>query len=123
MSYYLTNIWNCNDKSFLNLFLDISFYTAAERCLSFRYHMFGHTVDTLNVLVSGKDLAQSVAWTQSGNQGSDWKYGQVTIQKMEELKVIIAYSGHMIRNVVVCKSVNKETKLSNKHFLKLPFTQ
>lgn len=85
--------------------------------------MFGHTVDTLNVLVSGKDLAQSVAWTQSGNQGSDWKYGQVTIQKMEELKVIIAYSGHMIRNVVVCKSVKKETKLSNKHFLKFPFTQ
>ncbi|XP_052706401.1 uncharacterized protein LOC128181881 [Crassostrea angulata] len=63
-------------------------FPAAERCLSFRYHMFGHTVDTLNVLVSGKDLAQSVAWTQSGNQGSDWKYGQVTIQKMEELKII-----------------------------------
>lgn len=76
-------------------------HTAAERCLSFRYHMFGHTVDTLNVLVSGKDRAQSVVWTQSGNQGSDWKYGQVTIQKMEELKVIIAYSGHVVRDVVV----------------------
>lgn len=76
--------------------------------MSFRYYMFGHTVDTLNVLVSGKDRAQSVAWTQSGNQGSVWKYGQVTVQKMEELKVIIAHYGHVIRDVMLISKADKK---------------
>lgn len=81
--------------------------------MSFRYYMFGHTVDTLNVLVSGNDRAQSVAWTQSGNQGSIWKYGQVTVQKMEELKVIIAHYGHVIRDVMLISKGRKEIIKNN----------
>lgn len=81
--------------------------------MSFRYYMFGHTVDTLNVLVSGKDRAQSVAWTQSGNQGSIWKYGQVTVQKMEELKVIIPHYGHVIRDVMLISKGRKEIIKNN----------
>lgn len=81
--------------------------------MSFRYYMFGHTVDTLNVLVSGKDRAQSKAWTQSGNQGSVWKYGQVTVQKMEELKVIRAHYGHVIRDVMLISKGRKEIIKNN----------
>ncbi|XP_022321438.2 uncharacterized protein LOC111123420 isoform X1 [Crassostrea virginica] len=63
-------------------------FPEAERCLSFRYYMFGHTVDTLNVYISGTNKSKTVAWTKSGNQGSLWKYAQFTIEKMENLKII-----------------------------------
>ena len=67
-------------------------FVEAERCLSFRYYMFGHTVDTLNVYISGTNKSKTVAWTKSGNQGSLWKYAQFTIEKMENLKVFSLFN-------------------------------
>jgi hypothetical protein len=49
--------------------------------------MFGHAVDSLNVYVSGENHSQSIVWSKSGNQGSMWKFAQVSIDKMDKLKV------------------------------------
>uniref|UniRef100_A0AAQ6AII5 MAM domain containing glycosylphosphatidylinositol anchor 1 n=1 Tax=Amphiprion ocellaris TaxID=80972 RepID=A0AAQ6AII5_AMPOC len=44
-------------------------------CVSFYYHMKGKHIGTLNVLLRVRSIASvdSVMWTKSGDQGSDWK--------------------------------------------------
>ncbi|XP_056135309.1 MAM domain-containing glycosylphosphatidylinositol anchor protein 1 [Lampris incognitus] len=44
-------------------------------CVSFYYHMKGKSIGTLNVLLRVRSIASvdSVAWTRSGHQGSEWK--------------------------------------------------
>ena len=78
-------------RRYLNQYV-VFLFVEAERCLSFRYYMFGHTVDTLNVYISGTNKSNTVAWTKSGNQGSLWKYAQFTIEKMENLKVFSLFN-------------------------------
>ncbi|XP_048747647.2 uncharacterized protein LOC125659895 [Ostrea edulis] len=63
-------------------------FPASERCLSFHYYMFGHAVDSLNVFVSGENRSRSIVWSESGNQGSVWKFAKVDIDKMDKLKIV-----------------------------------
>ena len=48
--------------------------TGKVSCLAFYYHMYGATINTLNV-ISG----QETVFTLSGNQGDQWKKVQITM--------------------------------------------
>ncbi|MDC0249722.1 hypothetical protein OAK24_02480, partial [Flavobacteriales bacterium] len=52
--------------------LDLS--TLASPCLSFNYNMYGASIGTLEVFVDGTS-----AWSQSGNQGTQWNWDQVSL--------------------------------------------
>lgn len=49
------------------------------KCVTFWYHMYGATVGSLNVYVTGDaNLGQSV-WRKVGTQGNVWKQAQVDV--------------------------------------------
>jgi hypothetical protein len=83
--------------SFKELYFTI---VASERCLSFHYYMFGHSVDSLSVYVSGENRPRSLVWSESGNQGSIWKFAKVNIDKMEKLKVTRFLWSQMMVSIV-----------------------
>ena len=43
-------------------------------CLKFYYHMYGATINRLNVF-----NGYSIAFTKSGQQGNRWRYAEVTV--------------------------------------------
>ena len=57
---------------------DLSSINGAK--LSFKYHMYGSTMGTLNVQVSTNDGANwNTEWTKSGDQGNNWLSGSVDL--------------------------------------------
>ncbi|KAL9985328.1 hypothetical protein ACROYT_G007718 [Oculina patagonica] len=51
-------------------------------CLSFYYHMYGKTINQLNIYNRGK-----VIWTMTGEQGNAWKKAEVSISGNYDLKI------------------------------------
>lgn len=43
-------------------------------CLSFYYHMYGGTINRLNIYNNGQ-----IIWTKEGNQGNSWNKGELEI--------------------------------------------
>ncbi|XP_022096408.1 MAM and LDL-receptor class A domain-containing protein 1-like [Acanthaster planci] len=64
----------------------------AGRCLSFYYHMFGGTVNALNLYTqtshTGSSSSPQLAWTKKGNQGNVWRYAKATLSTLDEFWVI-----------------------------------
>ena len=48
------------------------------RCVKFWYHMYGTTIDTLNVWISSNGSRGEI-WSLSGNKGDKWNYGQAPV--------------------------------------------
>lgn len=45
-------------------------------CVQFWYHMKGKDVGSLNVVILKND-SRIIVWSQTGQQGADWLFGQV----------------------------------------------
>ncbi|XP_033638977.1 MAM and LDL-receptor class A domain-containing protein 1-like [Asterias rubens] len=62
---------------------------SAGRCLTFWYHMYGSTVNALNVYVqSAKASSLSQVWTRSGSQGNYWRMGEASLSSNDEFWAI-----------------------------------
>ncbi|CAF1046788.1 unnamed protein product [Didymodactylos carnosus] len=56
---------------------------------TFWYHMFGETVNTLNILIRA-GTSDSLLWTLSGNQGNEWNAARVSLpQCASEFRIIV----------------------------------
>ena len=61
----------------------VNFGHSGSRCLQFSYHMFGETVDKLEIVIrdySGRELS---VWGRVGNHGNEWLPGSVTLSTRE----------------------------------------
>jgi len=52
-------------------------------CLRFYYHMYGETINTLNVYNGNTEI-----FTKSGNQGNVWLFAKVTVTLQSEVSSI-----------------------------------
>ncbi|XP_069801753.1 enteropeptidase isoform X2 [Dendropsophus ebraccatus] len=50
-------------------------------CLSFWYHMYGVSVHSLSVLILFTNNTEQVVFAKEGNYGSNWNFGQVTLNE------------------------------------------
>lgn len=60
-----------------------NFNSSIGRCLTFWYHMYGEAMGELNVYVKPVGGPRTKVWSKSGDQGDDWKMGQVTLTNMD----------------------------------------
>eukprot|EP00057_Strongylocentrotus_purpuratus_P007164 XP_011661638.1 PREDICTED: MAM and LDL-receptor class A domain-containing protein 1-like [Strongylocentrotus purpuratus] len=72
--------------------------TTYRQCFTFYYHMFGPTVETLNVLTRRNDSAPgdigNVVWSSQGEKGDVWYPGSVVIAEQVAFQVVFqAYVG------------------------------
>lgn len=61
--------------------------TRPGNCLKFWYHMYGPHIETLNVYTMTSNKQRTLRWTRSGNQGTEWKYGQVFMMNPTPIQV------------------------------------
>lgn len=62
-----------------------AWYTPGQECMKFKYHMHGATEGSLKIKLS---TAETVLWEKVGDQGVEWKEGQVTVGAAEKYKVL-----------------------------------
>lgn len=60
-----------------------NFNASIGRCLTFWYHMYGEAMGELNVYVKPVGRNRTKIWSKSGDQGDEWKMGQVTLKNMD----------------------------------------
>ena len=53
--------------------------TTDDVCISFKYHMYGATMGTLNVKVN--DGNEVIVWSTSGNQGKAWQEAIIDVSR------------------------------------------
>ncbi|XP_025084912.1 MAM and LDL-receptor class A domain-containing protein 1-like [Pomacea canaliculata] len=63
------------------------------RCLSFYYHMFGASVNLLNVYMksSGQSGIGSLIWQRQGTQGASWLHAMVQVTPTVAYQIIFEY--------------------------------
>ncbi|XP_078598876.1 MAM and LDL-receptor class A domain-containing protein 1-like [Branchiostoma floridae x Branchiostoma japonicum] len=57
-------------------------------CLRFYYHMFGDSIETLNVYIRKQGILGTPVWTLSGNQGNAWTLGHAQLDGSSGFNVI-----------------------------------
>ncbi|XP_048582546.1 uncharacterized protein LOC5516638 isoform X2 [Nematostella vectensis] len=86
--YIFTESSGPNGPGFKSHLLSKTFKATGGRCLSFWYNMNGGSaVGSLNVYLANR-ASLSLVWSKTGNQGSDWKIGHVTIKSTSEYKIV-----------------------------------
>ncbi|XP_033095896.1 MAM and LDL-receptor class A domain-containing protein 1-like [Anneissia japonica] len=67
-----------------------TFYPATNgTCIQWYYHMYGETVNTLNVyIVNTTSTVGTIAWTNRNNQGNLWRLGQISVEINSTFKII-----------------------------------
>ncbi|XP_077999791.1 MAM domain-containing glycosylphosphatidylinositol anchor protein 2-like isoform X2 [Glandiceps talaboti] len=69
-----------------------SFPATTGACFTFNYHMYGDHMGTLKVYVyNDGDVTGNPIWSQSGNQGSQWK--QLNIYVVRKTNYRLAFEG------------------------------
>lgn len=72
----------------LLIFMPFSFDLVANGgCLRFDYHMYGTTINTLNVNVSTVENGTQRLWWRHGNQGNVWSNATVPLPRSSSLRV------------------------------------
>lgn len=72
------------DKALLN---SPMFKATSGKCMEFFYHMYGGSVDTLNVYIKSS-LFRRRLWGKSGDQGQFWQLGQVSLSSPVDYQVV-----------------------------------
>lgn len=67
--------------------LESQYFVGAVNCLTFYYYISGEGVGRLNVYIVGQDKLTSLSWRLAGDQGNDWKLGQLRIDEVQGFKV------------------------------------
>ncbi|XP_033121484.1 enteropeptidase-like [Anneissia japonica] len=66
-------------------------------CIKWFYHMYGDSVNTLNVyVVDSSGNVGSPVWTRTNNQGNFWILGQVTVTTSGIYKMMLKELGELI---------------------------
>ena len=55
----------------------ISDSMTGDKCISWWFHMYGSSVEDLNIYKITGGTTRTLEWKRRGNQGTDWMYGQV----------------------------------------------
>ena len=67
----------------------------AMSCLKFYYHMYGATINRLNVF-----NGNSIVFTRSGQQGNRWLYAEVTVFLQNTVSYLCEISGCTVRREI-----------------------
>ena len=65
------------------------------KCLQFWYHMFGSDIGTLNVIqkTGPGNKSETLLWSLSGQQGTNWLLGKVSLSKIPSKNFWIVFEG------------------------------
>ncbi|XP_035690606.1 zonadhesin-like [Branchiostoma floridae] len=75
-------------------------------CLRFYYHMFGDSIDTLNVYIRKQGILGTPVWTLSGNQGNAWTLGHAQLDGSSVFSVVFeAVRGNGFRGDIAIDDV------------------
>ena len=55
--------------------------------MSFFYHMYGQTVNSLKIIMIRKGSQDTDVWEKKGDQGNKWIKGQINIQTVQAYQV------------------------------------
>jgi hypothetical protein len=59
-------------------------------CFKFYYHMFGKSINTLNILLQNAyNQSSTLLWTRRFNQGNKWRYAQIFVNNTGNYKFVI----------------------------------
>ena len=56
-----------------------SYPSATASCLKFYYHMYGSSINTLNVYIRKGTALSSSVWSLLGDQGNQWSLARITV--------------------------------------------
>ena len=56
-------------------------------CLQFWYHMYGSGMGTLSIYTKSQNGLSRGIWTESGNQGRQWRTAAVTVKSTRDFQV------------------------------------
>uniref|UniRef100_K1Q6C7 MAM and LDL-receptor class A domain-containing protein 2 n=1 Tax=Magallana gigas TaxID=29159 RepID=K1Q6C7_MAGGI len=92
----------------LLIFMPFSFDLVANGgCLRFDYHMYGTTINTLNVNVSTVENGTQRLWWRHGNQGNVWSNATVPLPRSSSLRILIeATAGSSLTGDIAIDNVN-----------------
>ena len=62
---------------------------SGSKCLTFWYHMYGASVNNLNVYAPSGVRMGNPIWTRHGTQGNQWKKAQILITKTLQFTVLL----------------------------------
>ncbi len=89
---YLETSGSCNDKSAVLLSPCISLANASAPQLTFNYHMYGSTINSLTVEIFNGQSWQSV-FSKSGNQGNAWNLETINLSNYIGDVIILRFTG------------------------------
>lgn len=102
----------------LLIFMPFSFDLVANGgCLRFDYHMYGTTINTLNVNVSTVASGTQRLWWRYGSKGNNWLHGAVSLPQLASMRVCFLYpcsKGEM--GILFNPSVSFCLSVCNKYF-------
>ena len=95
---YIETSWprSYGDKAIL-LFSPPGLLTGKAFCLKFYYHMYGATINRLNVF-----NGNSIVFTKSGQQGNRWLYAEVTVFVKNSVSSILNKERYSAKNNNPC---------------------
>ena len=93
--YIQTWLGSYGDKAKL-LFSPPNSVIGAMSCLKFYYHMYGATINRLNVF-----NGNSMVFTKSGQQGSSWLYAEMTVLVRNKVSYLW-YESICLNTILLC---------------------
>jgi len=64
-------------------------FIVTPRCLTFYYHMYGATINELQVKVISEDKTDAtILWSMKYDQGSEWHFASVNVAPLHGLQVV-----------------------------------
>lgn len=83
-------------------------------CLTFYFHMYGSSIGSLGVYILTNQSTDTVstevlAWKLSGEAGTDWQLGQVTIASQYTAKPYQVIINYLMTKVIINYLVTKDS--------------
>ncbi|XP_033095243.1 MAM and LDL-receptor class A domain-containing protein 1-like, partial [Anneissia japonica] len=84
--YIEASLQNLNDTARI---WTLSYPATNGTCIEWFYHMYGNTVNTLNVyIVNTADTVGTLAWTRRNDQGNLWRHGQISVETNSAYQIV-----------------------------------
>ncbi|XP_041460949.1 MAM and LDL-receptor class A domain-containing protein 1-like [Lytechinus variegatus] len=65
------------------------FAPAGKYCVGFWFHMYGQSINTLNVYIQRNNTALDLpVWTRTGSSGNQWKEGYIDVVDIKDFRVV-----------------------------------
>ena len=93
---YIETSWSYIEEKAKLLFLPPSSIIGKMSCLKFYYHMYGATINRLNVF-----NGNSMVFTKSGQQGNRWLYAEMTVLVRNKVSYLW-YESICLNTILLC---------------------